>query len=190
MKQKNFFFLSITALLLFTQCSNNVSDTIYNNDTSDCNCGDKDAICDPCLVFPTLESYSPSPKLSIHIPRLDGIPQHEDWDTIIFICHERCELDTNCKDKIKIASLPDPITRGDIVGKNKNGSFKSKFISNDNNDSIAAFINKISDHIRPLMLKTQYYISDTNGMCYFEEYWKAGIMYIPFRCILVPEKKY
>lgn len=176
-------------LLLFIQCSNNVSVTTYDNDTFDCNFDDGN-ICDECLDVPSLESYSPTPILSIHIPVIDGIPQYKDWDTIIFKCNEICKLDTNSKDKIKLASLPDPITSGDIVGINKDGSFKSIFITNNNNDSIAYFINKISDYVRPLMLKTKYYISDSSGMCYFEDDWKVGYTHIPFSCILVPEKKY
>lgn len=203
MKQKKIFILSITALLLFTQCSNNVSDTIYNNDTSDCNCDDNDVICDPPpdLDFCPVTPFSPLP---ISIPKTNEFPQYEDWDTIYASAHTWCGWDTNtfCGwDTNRMCTITPTsvgtsyISRLHLLGINTDGTFRwYSIIASDTNFAATKFISQIKDYLGAAMIKKKYYVvknevsMDSSAYFYNFDYYKEKEYFpitIPLR--LVPK---
>lgn len=203
MKQKKNFILSIMALLLFMRCSNNVPDTIYNNDTSDCNCDDNDVMCDPPpdLYFLPATPFSPLP---ITIPKTDEFPQYEDWDTIYASAHTWsgwdtntfCGWDTNRMCTITSTSVDTSyINSIDLLGKNTDGTFRWYYIiASDTNFAATKFISQIKDYLGSAIMKKKYYVvknevsMDSSAYFYNFDYYKEKECFpitIPLR--LVPK---
>lgn len=194
MIQKKNFILSITALLLFTQCSNNVPDTTYDNDTLGCNCDDKDVLCDPPppFVFYPLTPLSPLP---ISIPKVSGFPHYDDWDSIFLSVFINCGLDTNRMDNrmdtITITSY-EPFTSCSLCGRNVDGTGSREFVySSDSNWS--ELTKKANDYIKSAMMKNRYYVieDDVDSVRYLEYYnvyKEIAIVPISIDLRLIPEK--
>ncbi len=192
MKQTICLFWSITALLLFMQCSNKVSDTTYDNETLGCNCDDKDVLCDPPpdLIILPLTPLSPLP---ISIPKISGFPQYDDWDTIYLYVEMNCGWDTKRMDTMTITSVK-PFVTGNLWGINVDGTSVRKFFSSlDSN--CTEFANKICDYLKFAMMKKKYYVieddvsMDSSAYFYnFDIYKERGTVPISIELRLIPEK--